>query len=731
MRRAWTSFGVVGLLLLMLAGPSTGAVAASSVPRYDHIFVIVEENHGFADVIGNPAAPNLNALADRFGLATNYFGVTHPSEPNYVAVLGGSAFGIADDNPYFMNAVTRPSLISQLDRAGIRWKAYLQSSPHAGYTGICYPARCNGSPDVDPLYVSKHDGIQNFTTSLNTADWSRQVPIEQLDDDLASGDVPAFDYVIPDECYDEHGDPPYCLDSGNPGDAQDQHLVAQGDRYLGDLVSRITSARFWARGNNAIVVVYDEGDDNAGCCDAPSGGGQVAAVVVTSHGPRGVRDSTPYNHFSLLATIQQSFRLGCLAFTCDAANVAPLAPLFAVTGSAAVATQALPVPDFPTPSPTPVEPTSVTTNTDASGGWRVVKAQRRGTSDNSLGAVAGSGSDDVWAVGNFLPDTPASNQDATLSLAEHFDGQRWTVTPTPNAGPNFNTLFGAAAAGSRAWGVGVHLDASFHPRALVEAWDAGAWRLVDVPTPGALGDMLFSASATSPGDVWAVGHRQAADGRFATLVEHWDGQRWSVVPSPDPGSAGNSLYGVAAVGPRDVWAVGQRLDVDGPDDALIEHWDGRGWIVVPAPRQTASQAALYSVSADGERVWAVGETIDPQQGGRPLVEALADDGRWQTLQVAPTDSPWATLWGVSASDADDGVWSVGNAFNVAKGDFDVLVLRGERRAFQRVNAPNPGTGVDILAGVTRIGDRVWSVGHFDDSGRAPLIEEHTGVADDR
>ena len=165
---------------------------ASAVPHYDHIFVVVEENHGFTDVIGNPAAPNLNALANQFGLASDYFGISHPSEPNYVALLGGSTFGVNSDNAYYTNAVSQPSLIQQLDKANISWKAYLQGLPHPGYQGICYPLKCNGSPDSDPLYVSKHDAIQNFTASLNTADWNRQVPVDQLDRDLSTGHVPSF-----------------------------------------------------------------------------------------------------------------------------------------------------------------------------------------------------------------------------------------------------------------------------------------------------------------------------------------------------------------------------------------------------------------------------------------------------------------------------------------------------------------------------------------------------------
>jgi hypothetical protein len=286
---AWAASG------MSLAAARHPAAAA----HYDHVFVIVEENHGYTDVIGNPAAPNLNSLASQYGLATSYFAVAHPSEPNYVALLGGSTFTVASDDAYYVNRVAAPSLISELDHAGISWKAYLQGLPHAAYQGICYPANCNGAPDKDPLYVSKHNAIANFTTSLNPADWSRQVPMRQLAADLRRGHVPAFNWVIPDECHDQHGDPPYCIDSGSTGgqDPQDQRLVAVGDEYLGQLVAQITGASFWAKGNNAIDITYDEGDDNAG------GGGQVADVVITSHGPRQLSDPAAYSHYSLLRTI--------------------------------------------------------------------------------------------------------------------------------------------------------------------------------------------------------------------------------------------------------------------------------------------------------------------------------------------------------------------------------------------------------------------------------------------
>jgi hypothetical protein len=701
---------------LVVASPS-GAVprsaGGSTVPQYDHIFVIVEENHGFTDVIGNPAAPNLNALAQQYGLATDYHGVAHPSEPNYVAMLGGNTFGVKDDNPYYLNRVDKPSLISQLDAAGKSWKAYLQGVPHPGYQGICYPANCNGAPDKDPLYVSKHNPIPNFTTSLNAKDWSRQVPIEQLHTDLAHGTVPAFNLVIPDECHDQHGDPPYCIDSGSPGDPQDQRLVATGDQYLGQLVGSITSAGFWAKGNNAIAVVYDEGNDSAG------GGGRAATVMVTSHGPRKVQDPATYNHYSLLQTLQRSFGLGCLEMTCDTAHVASMSPLLTVTGAPAAATKPLPVASFATPTPTPVEPVSTVTGTAASGGWRVQSVPKLGAADNTAGAVAAVSPKDVWAVGNYLPDAPHTNPDATLTLALHFDGTRWTSTPTPNTGPNYNTLFGVAAIPGHAWAVGVSLDAGYHAHSLIEAWNGKAWMVVPTPKPATSRDFLTAATAVSDRDVWAVGEQQDSAGRFATLVEHWDGARWSIVPSPDPGATGNHLYGVAAGNHGDVWAVGQRNGI-ASDEPLVEHWDGRRWTVVATPGSTG--AVLDGVAVRGEDVWTVGQTDNAVQQGRPLIGHL-HNGSWTEAAATGIGSPFTNLTGVTV--AANTVWAAGTYFDPASATQKTLIVRQDRGGPHAVNAPSPGSGDNVLGGISATGQGVWAVGYDKNgSGRDPLIEYH-------
>jgi hypothetical protein len=716
-------------LIGVAAGPAALAQPAASMPRLDHVFLIMEENNGFHDVIGDPAAPNLNYLAKTFGIETDYFGVSpDSSESNYVGLLGGNVYGVISDDAYWKNLIHAPSLISQLDQAGVSWKAYLQALPYPGYQGICYPAKCNGAPDSDPLFVSKHDGIQNFTTSLNSADWSRQVPISELAADLRSGTVPAFSYVVPDECHDMHGDPPYCLDSGNIGDPENQHLVAVGDAYLGQLVSEITHASFWAKGNNAIAITYDNGDNSAGCCDANPGGGQIAAIVITSHGPRGVKDNSPANHYSLLSSIEQAFGLGCLQFTCDTKHVKPLTPLFAVTGTKAIATQQLPERNWPTPTPgNPPEPTSMTTAAPSAGGWTVQKAQLLGTSDNSVGAIAGSSPTDVWALGDFLPDAPHSNQDVTLTFAEHYNGKKWTVVRTPNTGPNFNSFYGATASHGWLWAVGERLNSNYQDRALIETWNGKKWSIADNPQPGSVRDMFFAASALSPSDVWVVGDQEGGDGLFETLAEHWDGTSWTVVPTPDPGSSGNHLYAVDAVSPDDVWAAGQQLGAEAPDNGLVEHWNGYSWSVVPTPPSTTASVMLDGVAATagspplGDTVWVDGEADSPAQGGRPLIESY-QDGTWQTASLpASAGSIWTNLWGITISGGT--VWAVGTYLDVKTDNNNALILSDNGAGWTVDPGPNPGSGSNILGGVTAIDGHLWAAGIYDDGGsEMPLIE---------
>jgi hypothetical protein len=369
------------------------------------------------------------------------------------------------------------------------------------------------------------------------------------------------------------------------------------------------------------------------------------------------------------------------------------------------------VSDLPTPTPTPTEPVSFVPAQPGSAGWTVSAAPKLGTGDNTFGSVAAVSPRNVWAVGNFLPDTTTSNQDATLSLAAHFDGTKWTSTPTPNTGPNYNTLFGAAATDKAAWGVGVAVDDKYNAHSLIETWDGAAWHVTPSPCLNSQRDMLFSASAVSDRDVWAVGTQQDRAGRFSTLVEHWDGRAWTVVPSPDPGAAGNQLFGVATDGPTSVWAVGQRNDASA-DRPLVEHWDGHRWSVVATG---AGGGLLDGVAVKGGQVWAVGQTDDAANTGRGLV-LHGVNGAWTSTVLTGVGSAFSNLTGVAI--ADDGPWAVGTFYDSAAGRQQTLVLHNGAV----VAAPSPGTGDAVLGGISAAGHDLWAAG-FDKaaSGRDPLL----------
>lgn len=305
----------VPAIALAHSGPASNE---SGIPHYQHIFEIVMENHSYEQVIGNPNAPHINALAQQYGLATHSYGVTHPSEPNYVALIGGNFFGINNDAPYPSNTVNAPSLAQQLENAGLTWKDYQQTMPYAGFTGT---SSGNG------LYASKHNPFLNFASMQNTpAELAKMVPDTQLFADLATNNVPNFSFIVPNQCHDMHG----------TGDCTDEaSKVMASDAYVGNVVTAIMASQSWREGNNAIVVTWDEDDfeaSNLGCCDANPGGGHIVTMVIANHGPRGLQDPTPYNHYSLLQTIQNAFGLGCLEYTCDTANVKSMTPLFAVNG---------------------------------------------------------------------------------------------------------------------------------------------------------------------------------------------------------------------------------------------------------------------------------------------------------------------------------------------------------------------------------------------------------------
>jgi phospholipase C len=345
-KRLFVIFAVVIALGLVAAGIATtlnvrqAKADTGGVPRFQHIFYIMMENHSYNEVIGDTTdAPHINALASQYGLATNYWGVTHPSEPNYVASVAGDNFNVTGDAPYYTQQVAEASLFSQLENAGLTWKTYQQSLPSVGFTGTAYPS------SKIALYAAKHNPVVNFLdeygpaptsasftpTPAQQAELNNIVPDTQLATDLASDSAPAFSYIVPDQCHDMHGIAGYNDNGINCDFSAQASLISAGDTYVNDTVQLIMGSKVWQKGNNAIVITWDENDFSAiqGPPNVPSAGGHVPTIVIANHGPRGVQYDVAADHYSLLLTIERAFGLDCLANSCPTdGGVQPMTPLF-------------------------------------------------------------------------------------------------------------------------------------------------------------------------------------------------------------------------------------------------------------------------------------------------------------------------------------------------------------------------------------------------------------------
>lgn len=391
-------------------GPIPGGV-----PRLDHVFVIMMENHGYSQILTNPNAPYINELANAANMATNYFAIAHPSSTNYLEVAGGSNFGVhtdnypdwhngscitnlaskivATDNPAsppicpivgtgtdaatpaidMTNETTGPpgvnnidgiqsipaasnisgkTIADQLAERGRTWKSYQESLPMGSIDMVNYsdgfftnltdfttikPALTPAlsSSDIVLLYAAKHNPFVYFR-SVQEGDQpgSSLANIVGFDGpnglyaDLRSGSVPAYSFVVPNQCNDQHGRGnagPFCAFDPNDNGTQaglNPALIQQGDVTVRRLVTAIKESPMWFQGQNAIVVVWDEDDYSV----APTTN-QVLLIVDTSYGVHGIQSAQPYNHFSLLKTIEGGLGLPCLNHACDS-NISVMSDLF-------------------------------------------------------------------------------------------------------------------------------------------------------------------------------------------------------------------------------------------------------------------------------------------------------------------------------------------------------------------------------------------------------------------
>jgi hypothetical protein len=258
------------VLLALLVCPA--ATASSTVPAFEHVVVIVFENKEASSVLGNRTAPTFNSYARRYANVTRYFGVTHPSLPNYLALVSGSTHGITSDCTSC--TASGKSLADTIEESGRTWKIYAEGLPSPGYLG---PA--------SGRYAKKHDPFAYFPSVADDPQQrARIVPLTGLATDLRMGALPSFSLVVPDLCHSMHD----CS-------------VRTGDTWLRRIVPPLLSLP-----DSVVFVVFDEGSSNL------HGGGHTPALALGT----AVRPKSRYTrvtgHYGLLRTIEQAWGLPLL-----------------------------------------------------------------------------------------------------------------------------------------------------------------------------------------------------------------------------------------------------------------------------------------------------------------------------------------------------------------------------------------------------------------------------------
>jgi phosphatidylinositol-3-phosphatase len=264
----------------VLTAPSSATSAASTagphglVPRFDHVVVVILENHAYGELVGQTGAPFLNQLETSAAVLTQSYAIGHPSEPNYLALFSGSTQGLSDDS--CPHDYTGPNLAAALLARGLSFTGYSEDLPAPGFTGCSSGA-----------YARKHNPWVNFSALPARSNQ----PMTAFPSDLA--DLPTVSFVIPNLDHDMH-----------------DGTLAQADQWLQAHLGNYAS---WSRAHHSLLIITTDEDDN-------SHNNQIATILTGAHVQPGQYD-VHINHYGLLRTLLDSYQLTPFA---DAAHTPPL-----------------------------------------------------------------------------------------------------------------------------------------------------------------------------------------------------------------------------------------------------------------------------------------------------------------------------------------------------------------------------------------------------------------------
>jgi hypothetical protein len=333
---------VISAALFVAAAHAARGSSLEGIPRLSHVFTIVLENESFASTWGVASpAQYLNSLRSRGVLLTNYYGAGHLSNDNYISMTSGqppnpntmadcenwlSCVQI-DSTPAYGGGI---SIADQLEAVGLSWKAYAEDMPapctHASPTDSTDPYQGDSTKAPGYNYADRHNPFIYYAPIVNNSARcaAHVVPYTALAGDFAGGRVPNYAFIIPNTCNDGHDSP--CAD-GRPGGlvSADAWLKANVPRILAYVMSH----------NGLLIITFDEAanSDTSGCCGAgplgtPGFGGKVGLLALSPHVAAGAIDVTPYDHPSLLRTIEDAFGISAHLNNAGASSEHAMSDLF-------------------------------------------------------------------------------------------------------------------------------------------------------------------------------------------------------------------------------------------------------------------------------------------------------------------------------------------------------------------------------------------------------------------
>ncbi|MGA9509737.1 MAG: alkaline phosphatase family protein [Candidatus Sulfotelmatobacter sp.] len=277
----------------------------SNSPTFNHVFLVIEENHSFSDVIGNSNMPYLNSLASAYSLATQYYADAHPSLPNYFMLTAGAGTSITgSEGDAYSGVVTQDNVVRALTSAGKTWKCYAESLPSVGYLG-----------GDSGAYLQHHVPFVYFSdVQTSPVQASNVVPFTQLATDMANNSLPDYAFIVPNVNDDAHNCP-----AGLSTCTSDQMLAA-ADQWLSTNISPLLAGSDFQ--NSLLIITFDEAEDT----DTEHGGGHVPAVIVSPLAKAGYQSATLYQHESTLRLMMEG--LGVTNLPGAAANAPEMMEFF-------------------------------------------------------------------------------------------------------------------------------------------------------------------------------------------------------------------------------------------------------------------------------------------------------------------------------------------------------------------------------------------------------------------